>query len=452
MIKCIHHLAMILAALGCVATILAPNQTLAQVSGGPLSERRDTWRQEEAVLASIRRGSSSNAVIVAWNQKAYDIAFAEDQFLTFKGQRAHAMMHIAMHDALNAIVPVYRQYADVPRDQLAHPIAAAAQAARDILMSQYPSQVAPLDAQLVDWLSRVPDGPHKRRGIALGRQSAAAILALRAGDGWDFQGMYTFEQGPGKYQTTPPWDGFVAQPGFRFAKPFGLKAPDQFRPPPAPALKSAEYAAAYQEVKDRGRAGSTVRTPDQTSYAVWWMEFAEGSVNRLARELVSERRTHLWRAARMFALINMSLFDGYVATWDAKFEYNHWRPYTAIRAAADDRNPATKPEAGWESLRPAPPHPEYVSAHSAGCGGSFEILKRTFGDHVSFTMQTTTAPPEMPTRSFTGFSAAAAECADSRVQLGWHFRYATDAGILLGRTVAGYIADSQLELHRERRR
>jgi hypothetical protein len=31
---------------------------------------------------------------VAWNQTVNEIAFAEDQFFTFKGVRAHAMMHI----------------------------------------------------------------------------------------------------------------------------------------------------------------------------------------------------------------------------------------------------------------------------------------------------------------------------------------------------------------------
>ena len=161
------------------------------------------------------------------------------------------------------------------------------------------------------WLSQIPDGPPQSRGITLGRQSAAAILALRAGDGWDFQGTYTFSNAIGAYQTTPPWNGFVFQPGFRYAKPFGLRTPDQFRPAPPPRLDSAEYAAAYNEVKDFGRVDSAVRTPDQTLYAIWWMEFAEGSVNRLARQLVTQRKTHLWQAARMFALLNMSLFDGY---------------------------------------------------------------------------------------------------------------------------------------------
>jgi hypothetical protein len=197
-------------------------------------------------------------------------------------------------------------------------------------------------------------------------------------------------------------------------------------------------------VKAFGRHDSTVRTADHTGYAVWWMEFAEGSVNRLARQLVTCRRIPLWQAARLFALLNMSVFDSYVAVWDAKFEYNHWRPYTAVREAGADGNPATAPDPLWESLRPAPPFPEYVSAHAAGCASSFEILRRTLGDRVSFRMETTTAPPGMPTRAFQSFSAAAAECADSRVRIGFHFRYATDAGLALGRAAAREIARRHL--------
>jgi hypothetical protein len=67
------------------------------------------------------------------------------------------------------------------------------------------------------------------------------------------------------------------------------------------------------------------------------------------------------------------------------------------------------------------------------------VLARIFGDDGSFTMETLTAPPGMPTRSFTRFSQAANECADSRVVLGWHFRYATDEGLKLGSRVADYV-------------
>jgi hypothetical protein len=360
------------------------------------------------------------------------------------------MMHLAMHDALNAVAPLYGQYALRRHDSSSDPVAGAVQAAYEVVLSQYPGAKTRLDAERNNWLSQIPDGFRKTRGIALGEESAAAILASRAGDGWDNPGTYTFSTLIGSYQTTPTWNGIVLQPGFRFARPFGLRTPQQFRPPPPPPLGSGEYATAYNEVKSFGSVNSAARTAEQTLYAVWWMEFAEGSVNRLARELVTDRRTHLWQAARLFALLNMSLFDGYVANWDSKYEYNHWRPYTAIRAGALDGNQATDADANWEPLRTTPPFPDYVSAHATGTAASMEILRRTYGDRVSFTMRTLTAPAEMPTRSFTSFRAAAAECADSRIRLGWHFRYSADAGLVLGRRVAAWLEENYLTFRRGR--
>jgi PAP2 superfamily len=391
------------------------------------------------VAAGADRAQAGDGVVVAWNQKANEIAFAEDQFLTFKGVRAHAMTHIAQHDALNAVHRRFEQYAYTGRDRRAHPLAAAAQAARDVLVSEYPGERANVDALLAAQLAAVPDGARKLAGIALGRRSAGAILAVRRGDGYDFPGSYEFGDAPGDYQTTPPFDGFVLQPGFRFARPFALGSPDRLRPPAPPALTSREYATAFNEVKSVGRVDSHTRTPDQTAYAVWWMEFAEGSLNRLSRELAAQSRLGAWEAARLFAQLNAGLFDSYVAAWDAKFAHDHWRPYTAIRAAATDGNRRTAVDPGWEPLRTTPPFPDYVSAHSTVCGSSFEILADTFGDRRPFTMATTTAPPGMPTRSFRSFGAAAEECADSRVRLGFHFRYATDAGVRLGRRVARHV-------------
>jgi hypothetical protein len=393
--------------------------------------------------ASVVAGNAGNAVVVAWSEKAYEIAFAEDSFRTFKGHRAFAMMHLAMHDAINGAEPRYGQYAFFGRDSLADPVSAAAQAAHDVLRAHYPGAAAALAAALRTTLAGAPNASSSARGIVLGRDAAAAIIKARRDDGWDVQGKYAFDDRPGAYRTTPPWNGFVAQPGFRQAKPFGLRAPDQFRSSPPPALGTANYAVAFNEVKDAGRIDSSTRTPDQTAYAIWWMEFAEGSVNRLTRRLVTDRQLPLAETARLFALLNVSLFDNYVAVWDTKYEYNHWRPYSAIRAAARDGNAATDPDSAWQPLRVMPPSPEYVSAHAGGCAASFEILRRTLGDGA-FTMETITAPTGMPTRSFTSFGAAASECADSRVRLGWHFRYATEAGLALGRGVAGYVAERHL--------
>jgi len=389
-------------------------------------------------------------VIIRWNEVAHDVAFAEDQFLTFKGQRALAMMHLAMHDSLNTIVPIYETYTSIGHPDPGHPIAAAAQAAHDVLSAQYPGQQALLANELARWLATVPPGSSRDRGVAIGQASAAAILALRHDDGWDFAGTHEFRDEAGRYQTTPPWNGFVAQPGFRFARPFVLEAPEQFRPSPPPPLETKAYARALNEVKEFGAAASARRTEEQTAYAIWWMEFAEGSVNRLARQLVADRGMPLWSSARLFAHVGVALYDVYVATWDAKYTYDHWRPYTAVRAADTDGNQRTDADPTWVPLRPAPPFPEYTSAHAAACAASFGVLEQAFGRGVSFTMETTTAPPGMPTRTFRTFRAAAAECADSRVRLGFHFRYSTDAGLVLGQQVARYVLDHALRNRRVR--
>lgn len=401
---------------------------------------------EAGTVAEHRSGRElpDAGAAVSWNELAYRIAVGEDQFLTFKGHRTFSMLHLAMHDALNTIVPLYERYGYFGERMPGDPEAAAAQAAYEVLLSQYPDKKAELDAELAVWLDAVPEGGRKTRGIALGKASAAAILRRREGDRWDFQGSYEFKDGPGQYRTTPPWDGFVAQPGFRYAKPFALRAPERLRPPPPPPLWSKAYGTVFNEVKSYGAMNSKRRTQDQTGYAVWWMEFAEGSVNRLARQLVIDRRTDLWRATRLFAHLNMALYDGYIVVWDSKYKYNHWRPSTATREAAHDGNAGTKPDRDWLPMRDTPPFPEYVSAHAAGCAGSLGVLKETWGDRVRLSMTTTTAPPGMPARSFRSFTAAAQECADSRVMLGWHFRYATDAGLRVGRSVAEYVMEHHL--------
>ncbi|MGH8175757.1 MAG: vanadium-dependent haloperoxidase, partial [Steroidobacter sp.] len=165
---------------------------------------------------------------------------------------------------------------------------------------------------------------------------------------------------------------------------------------------------------------------------------------RLARTLATDSKMDLWDAARMFALLNMSLVDSYIAVWDSKYHFNHWRPYTAIRARQSDGNSLTSPDSQWESLRPAPPFPEYVSAHAAGCASAFRVLEEFFPKIATFTMDSKTAPRGMPTRSFESFRAASRECSDSRVMLGFHFRYATERGEELGRNIAEYVLVNRL--------
>ena len=397
-----------------------------------------------------------NSVVVGWSQVASDAAFTHDGFEDFAvNLRGITMMHLAVHDALNSIRPRYDRYAFTGRLQpLAHPTAAAAQAARDVLVHIYPAQQTALDAELAIFLASVPESGARDRGIRLGNDAAAAIIAERTGDGWDVVGSYAPESNPGAgdYQFVPPFD-FVFRPGFGDAKPFGIDDRSRFRDPPPPDLTSLEYASAYAEVKAFGVASGSSRSENKSHEARWWYEFAEIGWNRIANLLAHERDVDLYPAARMFALVNMGLADAYVAVWYAKRFHDRWRPYTAIRAGDADDNEATAPDRAWEPFCVTPPTWEYPSAHAMQSAAAAEMLVSALGtDRVSFTATSTTAPPERPERSFNSLRDAAADAADSRVMCGIHFRYATDAGLEQGRALAQSILRRHLRAERRERK
>src|SRR5438045_7985720 len=129
-----------------------------------------------------------------------------------------------------------------------------------------------------------------------------------------------------------------------------MSAGAQFRPAAPPALDTAEYAAAFNEVKSLGRATSTTRTAEQTQIARFWNDglgtaFAMGYWNRIAEQVATDQGLSLVQDARVFALLNIAEADAHIACWDAKYAYNLWRPVTAIRAAGTDANPDTEPDA-----------------------------------------------------------------------------------------------------------
>ncbi len=410
-----------------------------------------------AIAATPSADSASAAqMVIAWNKALLRAAEKEDKFLTLKGVRTAAMAHLAMARTANRLssdVKIDKAGRVSQSSQSPDPraIAATTQAAYTVVAAQYPEQLSQWQALNHRWLSTVKDDPEKVAGIKVGQQAADAVLESRAGDGWDAEADYRWHpMAPGVYAEfnehsgTPK--GFIFGAGWANAKGFALEKPDQFRSPPPPDIKSQTYVEAYQEVRELGRHQSATRTQDQTHLAMWWKDFAENSLNRLARDLTNQEQLDLPRASRLFAMLNMSIFDAYVSVFNNKFHYNHWRPYTAIRWAANDGNPATNPEPGWTNTHQHTyAFPSYPSAHGTACTAGMTVFADVLGKDYAFVMRTPqvdAAGPfsekvamDPPTREFASFAQAARECAYSRIYLGIHFRYDSDAGLALGRQV-----------------
>ena len=428
---------------------------------------RPRFRSAAALLVGIplllTQGTSRlmGDEVTRWNEITGRASLASGLFNhPLFDSRVFAMTYAAVHDALNTIDRRYRPYRmEAPLRPGASPEAAVATTAHHVLVNQYGllaafgfiSQKAMLDAEYAASLAAIPDGAAKTAGIAVGNEAAAAILALRAGDGWNQQTIQdsAYKQGtaPGEYRFTPPANTFAFMPDWGKLRPFSLFRADQYRPSPPYPVDSKRYTADFKEVKALGGDGTTTpsaRTPDQTQIAMFWYESSPIGWNRIARTVSAKQGITLWENARLFALLNLALADGYIAVFDTKYYYNYWRPITAIRLADSDGNHETSANPTWTPLLPTPAVPDYSSGHSVAGGAAAEILKLSFGtDAIAFSTCSTTLPAgsncneiSEVRRSFRSFSAAAEENALSRIFVGIHFRNACSEGVKQGRRIA----------------
>ena len=380
--------------------------------------------------------------------------------------RGLAIVHIAIHDALNAIDSRYETYLPrAPANPDASPDAAVAAAAYHVLLAYIPgdaplvlpSGATTLDTVYADALAALPDAG-KAAGIAAGAAAAAAILQQRTGDGsTGIDPVYTTAPGPGAYQATPNPD-FPAQiiPSFAAwagVTPFAINSASQFRADPGEIfdLGSAAYAQEYNEVFSLGDARVRGADPasEETDIARFWPG-GGADWNANARLIVNGLGLDHWQHARMFALMTIARADALIANQDSKYLYRFWRPVTAIRWA-DDGNPATVSDAGWRPLLPTPPYPDYPCALPTDAGANAEALRRFFGtDKVAFTRSITAPAVALPapmaalpakpmTRHFDSLSDAVEEAASARVYAGIHFRSGCYAGARMGRQVGHFV-------------
>lgn len=389
--------------------------------------------------------SLPGTVVLEWNEVAYE-AFGGPAYVnSLMASRINAMVHIAMHDAVNGVDERYHRYVFKGKDEKANPIAAAAAAAHAVLIHEIPERKSFIDSALQKTLKGIVPGEARERGLALGIAAAQALLENRKDDGsaGEFMSPVPVSNQPGVYQAVPPFDGMVV-PFWENVKLFSLERKDQFRCPPPPALTSEEYAIAFSEIKLKGRKNNSTRTPEQTAYAKFWYEFSEAGWNRIARNAAASQNLGLFETARLFALIDMVLADAYIAGWDSKIYHNFWRPYTAVRKADIDNNPATEADPLWEPSEPTPPIHDYPSTHSALGNAAATVLAELLGDNAGFTFSSPTAIPGTPPRTFNSFLGAADENADSRVMAGIHFRFSCVAGQELGNQIGKWAVEKYL--------
>jgi PAP2 superfamily len=348
--------------------------------------------------------------------------------------RVLAIVHAAIYDAARGGTPETPFYAvDVRR---AGPIsidAAIAAAACEVLTRLAPSRSASIDAAYQAALAKLAEEAAKTNGLALGKEVAERLLSIRAADGFDAKIEVALKEGPALYQLTPPHSLQPILGGWGRVKPF-LIPPDAVSIAAPPPLTSPQFAADFNEVKELGARNSKTRTADQTAAAVFWTVQTAVPWFAAARAASAARPAPTVDNARLFAMLAVATADSQIACFKHKYEVMHWRPVTAIRAAATSKIGQLVGDATWEPLLGTPPHPEYPSAHACFSGAAEAVLRGALGtDNVQVSV---THPPVFGvTRTYTRFSAIANEVNDARVWGGIHFRSADIQGYELGKRI-----------------
>jgi hypothetical protein len=353
-----------------------------------------------------------------------------------------AMVQGAVYGAVNAVDRHGRPYLINQSFPHGSDDAAAATAAFRVLDTLFPAQDPSLQAAYATSLAAVPDGPSKDTGIMVGTMAADAMIA-QGHDGRTAIGC-TFGSGlPGVWQPLAgPTGAPLCDPSawVRDAKPFLVDSATQFQSDGPYPLTSAEYAADFNEVKSLGAINSTTRTPEQTHAAV-------------ARRFVDQFSLDVSDSARLFALLDLSMADAAITAWHDKYQYNFWRPITAIRHAGSDGNPNTVADPGWTPLfdpslptaiggvGPAlitPPYPEAPSGATSAASAAMHAFASFFGtDEMTFYVTSGRFPGEQ--RTFQRFSDLTAEVLEARIWAGIHFRHSDVQAEKIGQDVESYI-------------
>lgn len=353
-----------------------------------------------------------------WVEHSLD-AVRRQNVATPSAGRLYAMATVAMYDAVNGInrarghgrAPALVSPSGAPRN--GHRSVAAAAAAHAVLSGVLRADQPPISDGALDRALEAEvasaggwTAPPVAAGSAWGAHVGRQVVELRSTDGTaSVQVIAACSKwgdpsacDPGEFHTS-----FDAR--WQNMTPFAIVSASPYLSAALPALTSAEYAGAFDDVRTCGSSSvaldalcSDPTTPaERAEISNFWL--AEGGTVRetgtwiqAALAIVEQQGTvdSISDTSRLFALVGMAIADAVTVSWQTKATYFSWRPTTAIRKADADGNPATGTDSAWTSrIGSVGGSPEYNSGTSAFAGAASAVIEGFYcHTTVGFSFQT----------------------------------------------------------------
>jgi hypothetical protein len=467
-----------------------------------------------ALLLAMPSAARADAVML-WNNTLLSIIPQTSGLLTSgppEVAREIAMVDTAMYDAVNAVTgEKYKPYAfaagpipDASAD------AAALQAGFTVMLSIFSNPVwgAPVSAEIVPQilqayikgLLELNAGVDTAKGIAVGAAAGNAMVTLRANDGSTAAILNDLPPNP---PFNPPGSGTVPGvyipptrpamfPTWGTVTPFTMTSSSQFPVPPAPDVKSADYAASILETEcvgagvslsekiqgacDKASGGNNFGLPktagkvdspsgptaSSEQLALFWNDpgttlAPPGHWLAIAGAVLTDQGvTDELQEARLGAMIGTAEADAGIAAWYTKYlpfpTGTLWRPINAIQDCDIWNDSFTTCDPHWDSVIATPPHPDYLAGHPTFSTAAATVLDAFFGtDNIPFCSTSleylnagvTVEPIRL---CYDGFLAAAEDATISRIYGGIHTTFSVFNGVTLGAEIADQLVANDFTL------
>ena len=349
-----------------------------------------------------------------------------------------ALAQSAVYEAVNAITSRY------PRDRVelgptkgASTDAAIAAASRAVLIHEAPALSAKAEAAYKDALDKIPDDDARARGISVGERAAADLLAKHKDDIGPVE-PYRPLTTPGVYVPTT----FPLGYSFVHHKPWLMTSAAQLRPGPPPALTGDVWARDYNEIKTMGSATSATRTAEQTNIARFWASSLPDIYIGLVRSVATAPGREVTRNARLYAAEAAAINEAEIATLEAKYHYQFWRPITAIRNGDRDDNPKTERDPDWTPMTATPMNPEYPCGNCLIATAVVAVIRAEAGRDPLPVLKTISNTAPGVIREWASADDLVQEVSTARIHAGVHFRNSTEVGNRMGQQLGALVASA----------
>ncbi len=288
-----------------------------------------------------------------------------------------------------------------------------------------------------------------QNSILYGRTIADSIINWTKKDNYlKSRGMtrFVYSTAPGAWQPTPLDYAQALEPYWNTIRPLTMTSASQFSPKEKLLYSKSKNSVFYKNVMEVYTISKNLDTL-QKATALYWDDNPNVSVNighlnyfihkvspgghwiLIGQQACIKKNMQVAKAAQVYALTSIALFDAFISCWDEKYRTNLIRPITIINRIIDKN---------WTPYIQTPPFPEFSSGHSVISDAAAVVLTALLGDNFEFTDEIEIQFGNKA-RTFKSFLEAAYESTWSRVYGGIHYPETARISIVQGKEIGNHV-------------